>query len=907
MAHLHHDESTRQPGPPSAELDHVVRSVEQFPTDGPIPLADLVGRAPEVAALVGDLKKGQHRILVGSYKSGKTSVAAAAAGILEAGGWSVVAVDLFRLSGADALAKALNASALNEPPHDSDTGGATLTDVIRTLDASAGRAGDRLVFFIDGFHELATTQIFGKVASVGQELRAALDATEHAVCLFVGSASTVMRDLFSSTDQPFHHFGQITTLPTIPETAWREALPARFADGGCALTRAGVDRLLELSEGHARATMLLAKHTYAIVMASGSTSADAAAVEVGLRSALSAERLLADNRIAQVRALSKHGLSTALRVATGESPYKHLPPAMARQTLRGLENAGVVDHPRAGEYTIADPMLRHYLLADDGGADPMAAAPELALYWNIRLLLESVGPVPSPAPVAVEHDEREAVLPIVEAPAAEPVVADPPAVASAPVPTETPVVPTETPAAPIALVPTEACSAAIAVESTEAPVAPVTAIAEPTEAPLAAIAVESTEAPVAAEPRERRARAAFKVVATKVASVRSWLAVDAFEPEAVVGESDQDVLADESLETVAKPALRVVPNQALDEVVEREPEVVPTEQPKEVAVATRPVDTPDLDDAATALRHPDRDEAPVVEDCVVRAIESQAPKPTSKRGKPAPQPDVHLSAARVGRFIGHSVAHDPSQYWQVEVDNHPVGGVVLHRPGALIGRRAPEGIDPIAQAAVLALTGTLLIAGLVLLLVERAWNWGAYVGLLFAAFIAALVQLAVLAPRVLARARASWDARRSGGQVCEAMWSEPDAMASVFSALARSMPGTYISGYAASRDRLAAFREVGFCVRRNHVVAGVLDPDAEQPVRPAEAGLRGEGGGSQGRTSAVSDRRRPLPTAAPAPVRSTTTSRGPKPASTARVSSAPRSARPASNRARRGGKHRRRR
>jgi len=248
------------------ELGAIVRSTILFPTDRPVPPADLIGRRDEITSIVDDVEQGRHRILIGIDQVGKTSVAAAAVAELEARGWHVTAIDLARLCDLDGLISAVVDSI---PGAQSTEALPSLSEAIGALDDFARQHDRRVLLYLDGFQELSVTQLFGKVAATGDELRNAIDKSEHVVCLFVGSAPTVMRDLFGSQGRPFHQFGHVTLVGGIDEAEWRDALAQRFGAGGCELDAAGVDRLHDLGGEHARSTMLIAQHTYALGAAQG--------------------------------------------------------------------------------------------------------------------------------------------------------------------------------------------------------------------------------------------------------------------------------------------------------------------------------------------------------------------------------------------------------------------------------------------------------------------------------------------------------------------------------------------------------------------------------------------------------------------------------------------------------------
>lgn len=933
------------------ELGAIVRSTVLFPTDRPVPASDLIGRQDEIASILEDVEQSRHRILIGSDQVGKTSVATAAAVASQTNGWHVVALDLARICDFDTLIAGLIEPASTESESEEESLG--LSAAIGALDDFARQNDRRVLLYVDGFQELSVTQLFGKIAATGDEMRSALDKTEHIVCLFVGSAPTVMRDLFGTKGQPFHQFGHVTSVGSIDESAWRDALRERFNAGGCELEAAAVDRLLELGGEHARATMLIAQHTYALGAAQGRQAIGVESVEIGFQSALAAERSAADKQFIQVRTLSKHALATALRVAKGESPYKKLPPAVARQTLRGLETAGVIDRPRSGSYQIANPMLRHYLLAaaDNRVAGFNGAA--LAQSWNAVGLLASMaaelrGGV-RVAPTSPSTDDGETVLdpraddgqtidsdvpdigdlPWADDPsptASSPTILSLPADAvdvgvldDAPEPverlddsvdetatgSETAMLDESATAETVRLDEPATDETGRAPSSTDGddvfvdelgadddaaqvddPVADAQVVDDSLPEPVAELGAiagaessveQRSELPAAADAHDDPDRHPDHATWAEDSDVAHGDATRS-DPGSGSQAADDNTIYDQDVESepapvdahpptveadpiAPAPAAVVEPESTVVEpepmasdatsraVTDRDHDLAPEAAPgndgssmvdemliEEVAMTTRDGDGQEASESEpmkrrrALLRRPQRDEADAIGEYVVRTMEAHDEgTATSKHDRR--QASDRSMPRRLGQFIKESVASHPDRYWQLEVDDHAVGGAVLHQPTSMLGKGTSTGIDPILQAVLLVVTFVLILGGVGMLIANQAWTWGAYVGLLFAAFVALTAQLVMLAPKTFARARASWLARRNRGTVFEAVWSEPNQIGSVFQALAHKLPGTHISGYVENSDRIAAFRDLGFCVHRGRVVAGILDPSTERPVR----------------------------------------------------------------------------
>ncbi|MGH9185864.1 MAG: hypothetical protein ACRD0U_08650, partial [Acidimicrobiales bacterium] len=388
-----------------------------FPTSGPVPPDRLIGREDYVLALTESLRQGEHRIVTATGKVGKTSVARAAVTALESEGWGSATVDLLR---ANDLATAIErlvgtslvAGADDAVPETSSTFGEAFAHLERYAEA----ADRRVVVFVDGFHELVTTQLYGRGDEVTKEMRASLDQTTRLACLFVGAVPYVMRDLFTSKSSALFQFGTVAALAPVQRSDWDTALRSRFNDGGCEIEDAALDRLLELSQGHTRTTMLIARWCWEIARASERHRVEEPIVDRAFRAAQNGEAPVLEGELVRVRTSGKHAIGIALRVARGESPYKSLPPAIARQTLRGLETLGVVDHPRSGAWQIVDPLFREYLLR------PVDEEPAVTEEWALAALLVAepeAAPATALAAKPMERVEGEAVAE--EAVAEEPV------------------------------------------------------------------------------------------------------------------------------------------------------------------------------------------------------------------------------------------------------------------------------------------------------------------------------------------------------------------------------------------------------------------------------------------------------------------------------------------------------
>lgn len=381
------------------------RSTELFPTDGPIAPDRMIGRDEDVAALGRALENGQHRIVAGPRRTGKTTVCRAAMDASRERGWYTVELDLFGLPNAGSLAEALvrgtiaNRGALRRALAQArELGGAALrAGTMRTLLTSQAELGEeleiafesglaardpdgylrfalalpqrvaaaddrQLILFLDEFQEIGgARRPYGDPDGLTKLMRSIFQESDRVTCLFAGSVEHLMRDLFAPSHRALFQFGGFHELASIGPGAWREGLRLRFDEDACELDEPGLRRLVELGERHPRTTMLIAQQTHVAAVTFETRRVDASLVEQGYAAARSADRPNHELNVQRLRSLSRHALEVAAEIARGESAYARRPARRAQRTVHALRDAGFAESPRRGEWRIVDPLLRAYL------------------------------------------------------------------------------------------------------------------------------------------------------------------------------------------------------------------------------------------------------------------------------------------------------------------------------------------------------------------------------------------------------------------------------------------------------------------------------------------------------------------------------------------------------------------
>jgi hypothetical protein len=363
----------------------------------------MIGRDEDVETVARGLLAGTNLVVAGPRRTGKTSVCDAALAVCAREGAYTASVDLFRIAHTAELAETLtlrllaNRPALRRALRSAAARSGRLIDALNTsvayrarqdlgeqveLALTMGAARDaqralaaawelaeriaaaddrRLVLFLDEFQEVASG-FYGDPGVVTRQMRAVFQRSPHVSVLFAGSIEHVIRRLFASPDRALSQFGGLHELAPIEDEEWRGGLRRRLALDRCSITDSALERLLSASEGHPRATMLIAQQAHGVCVEELRRRLDDAAVIDGIGRAMRADRLKHEQTLERIRAINRHAQVVAERVARGEPLYRSLNPRTASGALERLRDAGVVERgARRGAWSIGDPLLRRYM------------------------------------------------------------------------------------------------------------------------------------------------------------------------------------------------------------------------------------------------------------------------------------------------------------------------------------------------------------------------------------------------------------------------------------------------------------------------------------------------------------------------------------------------------------------
>ena len=162
----------------------------------------------------------------------------------------------------------------------------------------------------------------------------------------------------SASSGSFHELAQIT------RQQWTEGLRRRLAADHTTIADDALARLIDLGEGHPRATMLLAQQAHLASIEELRRTIDNAMVVQALDRAMGSETLRHEQQLERIRTVGRDAERMAIRVATGSELYRDMRPQQAARTLDALRDIGVIDHgEQIGQWSVVDPLLRRYLIA----------------------------------------------------------------------------------------------------------------------------------------------------------------------------------------------------------------------------------------------------------------------------------------------------------------------------------------------------------------------------------------------------------------------------------------------------------------------------------------------------------------------------------------------------------------
>ncbi len=389
------------PGP----FGRVAAPPPHFPVGGPVPGADLVGREAYIRRIAERLGDGNHVLLAGPRRIGKTSLILEVLRRLRRRGALTAYVDCLGATDVRGLGERLvdalleNVSGVERSFEQAKAIAAGMRPTVKVryehvelaldlareknaqrffegaLDlprALAGRTGKRVVVVLDEFQ--AAGRLGPRVFDV---MRTRFQAQRGVSYAFLGSEEGILEELFSEKGHAFYRFAVPIDLADagghrfgISPDDWLEYLRAKFAAKKIAIDDASVDRLLDATGGHPQDTMQVCAALYYLLRDAGQRTVSGDHVAVAYEQALrELERPFALHW-AEL-GTQKYLQAVAKRIAHGAVLYaagSGIPRPEVLRALESLRARGLVTRLGRGRYEFVEPMFGEYVRRLDEAA-----------------------------------------------------------------------------------------------------------------------------------------------------------------------------------------------------------------------------------------------------------------------------------------------------------------------------------------------------------------------------------------------------------------------------------------------------------------------------------------------------------------------------------------------------------
>ncbi len=378
-----------------------------FPVGGPVAADDLVGREPYIRQAASRLGDGEHLLIAGPRRIGKTSVMLEVLRRLRRKGAVTAYVDCLGATDVRGLGERLAASLLSSlegrdggfedaraiaaglrprgriryehlelvMPVVRETSGQRAFDAALDLPRAVGaRAGRRVVVALDEF------QAAGRLGPRVFDLMRARFQTQRGVAYaFLGSEEGILEELFSGKGKPLYRFAVAHDLAQagghrfgIDPSDWQSYLRRKFGQKRMTIGETDVDRILDLTGGHPQDTMQLCAALYHFMQDQSLRAVSAelvdAAYEIALRELERPFALHWTDLGGQ-----KYLQAVAKRVARGEPLYAarpdgDVPRAEVLRAVTAMTTRGLVVRTGRGRYEYLEPMFAEHVRRLDAAA-----------------------------------------------------------------------------------------------------------------------------------------------------------------------------------------------------------------------------------------------------------------------------------------------------------------------------------------------------------------------------------------------------------------------------------------------------------------------------------------------------------------------------------------------------------
>lgn len=378
---------------------------ELFPTDYPLSKKELIGRESDFENLFQRSISGLNTVIATPRRMGKSSLAnAVLEEISRDNNFYTVSLDLWGISNLEEFASELFLATIKN-----QNGGSQLVSKIKnrwhkmnstevsslgTITASeesisftptllenpielfefsvkylqilAKKDSKRIVLFLDEFQNFI--EFDDSSQTLQKKLRTLLQNSRNVTTIFAGSIGTLMEETFSDSKAPLSSFGGTLSLSSIDSEDWNKGIQSRLEKADMTITSDAFSSLMNKTEGHPYATMLILQHSYLIASFKNQLLIDLNIIEKGFNAAISADRDKHRLIIERVRAfggkVGPESVKTLKKISKKEAIFENVKPNSPekkniQRSLDKLELTGFIINDNK-EWKIINPLLDYY-------------------------------------------------------------------------------------------------------------------------------------------------------------------------------------------------------------------------------------------------------------------------------------------------------------------------------------------------------------------------------------------------------------------------------------------------------------------------------------------------------------------------------------------------------------------
>lgn len=362
-----------------------------FPLGGPVQHEDVVDREAFAEDVVRRLVAGEHILLAGPRRVGKTSLALEIQRRLKTRQVLTGYVDLFVVTSLRDLAEKWtdavyeNVTGLARTAHrlrevaSGIAAGLEVKAALGSLDLAvnlkrreapeqelfeeavdvgervATQSGRRLVMVLDEFQDLSklgTAQLY-------KLLRGHLQHHHAVSYLFLGSEAGIVAALFSGRHAAFYRFALPLPIPDIPDDAWASYITDKYRAWGLGIRTPAIEALLEYTGGHPQDTMLVASEAFLAAQDAQADDVTMDLIELGHRRAMAILTRAFEELWGSLR-VQRHAQELVKNLAAGERAWQGRRSAETARILALLINRGILVKVGRGRYRFVEPMFQRY-------------------------------------------------------------------------------------------------------------------------------------------------------------------------------------------------------------------------------------------------------------------------------------------------------------------------------------------------------------------------------------------------------------------------------------------------------------------------------------------------------------------------------------------------------------------